>query len=157
MCHTTKRNEQLSSLKSRQFTLTDTLFPEIVQEPNKFTESFFPNFPKKTSNPVDFIISEEEKDEEWGVKYPCVVTLYRNAYENLWDDYIVNCGDDNDVKTFCCPNFKEDVPCVKCCQYQPLNNECMDLPTKISTAERKLQKTIEQRKATWKQIWTRGK
>lgn len=152
--HTTKRNERLCSLKSRAFTLNNTLFIEMVQEPNMYTESFFR---KKKAVSVDFIVPQQE---EWGVKYPCSVTMYRNAREDIWSDQIYNWGDDNDIKTYPCQISKAPVgkPCNNPdCQYCNRNHELYELPSKISIAEYKLQKTKEQRKAAWKQIWTRGK
>ena len=136
--------DNVNTLKSQQTAISDNIFPEELQP----TEGFFER------KITDFIVPQN-----FGTDNPCTVTIFKNAIEDyVFYDGIVNVWNEEDVKTFCCPNFTENAPCKKTdCQYQKQNNDYFDLESKINAAEAKHKETVQKREAAWKQLWTRGK
>jgi hypothetical protein len=135
--------EKLNNLERKRFELNDVLFAERLQPTKGFIR------PKVT----EFVVPND-----WGNTDPCKVTIYRNGVEDWLSDYIHNFGTDEDVKTFPCPNFKENQKCTCECKYRLKNNELFDLDNKlIPEAEIEYEEIMEKRKAAWEQIFFRSK
>ena len=140
---------ELDNVNNLRIKLT-TANDHIFKEKNQPTAGFF------IRKPTPFV---EPSVADWGIMLPCTVTIYRNAIEDhVFEDGIVNVGTENDVKEFQCPLYTPESKCTKiACPYNVYNNQHFDLPAKIETAEETHKATVEKRRTTWKQMWTRGK
>ena len=131
--------EYLGSLKARHNSLFQTLFIDRLQS----TTGFF------KTKVADFI-----EPNDWGKKDPCNVTMFRNGYEDPLNDEIVNLGKEEDVKTFCCPNFQEGTKCTQDCKYSQKYNEYLELNNKIiPEIEKQHEALVKKRKAVWQRMF----
>lgn len=135
--------KKFNGLRHRLFDLADILFVERLQPTKGFLK------PKV----MDYVVPND-----WGKKDPCSVTIFRNGMEDLLDGYMCNFGTDEDVKTFYCPNFKEDAKCTCECPYRLQNNEYFDLDNNlIPEAEIQYEELLAKRHIAWNQIFHKTK
>ena len=130
--------ETLNRRQAEYNAIVETIFPERIQP----TQGFFKR------KPTDFIAPTN-----WGEYDPCTVTIFRNAEVNCWDDNITNFGTDEDIKTFYCPHFNENIPCKHNCRYQIKNNKYFEIQKLIDAAQQSYDDTVAKRHMAWKQIF----
>lgn len=134
---------KLAELRRKRFDLSYVLFIERLQPTKGFIR------PK---------VTEFVAPNDWGNTDPCEVTIYRNGTEDWLDDTIHNFGSAEDVKTFRCPNFKENAKCTCECPYRLKNNEYFDLDNKlIPEAEIEYEELLAKRRIAWEHIFYKTK
>jgi len=132
--------EIVSRLQNKLYSVTEVLFEERLQPTKGFLK------PKVT----DYVVPKN-----WGKTDPCVVTIFRHGGADLWEDGMYNLGNPEDVKTFSCPNFKEDTACTCECPLRYKNKEYFDLVKKqIPEAKERYALLVKERQAAWKRIFS---
>ena len=130
--------ENISRLQSKLYNVSEFLFVERLQP----TKGYF------REQVTDYVVPKD-----WGKTDPCEVTIYRNGGVDLWSDGIINLGTKEDVKTFSCPQFREDMPCTCDCVFRCKNNEWFDLIKKqIPEAKKQHALLVQKRKLAWQQM-----
>jgi hypothetical protein len=138
---TITQTDLINELVARMITIQEIIFPERLQ----MTKGILKR------KPTDFVVPNK-----WRKDDPCTVTIFRNGEVDALSDTIFNMGTPADVKTFRCPCFSEDTPCIVNCQYRKLNNEYMEFARNLKVAQEKRDSIVAQRRAAWKQIFARN-
>ena len=134
-------DDKIGTLYSKRGSIETELFPERIQPTHGV-------FRREVS---DYIIPND-----WGRDDPCSVTICRNAEYDWIENRPTNLGAPEDVKTFRCPNLSYNNTCdnLKCQYYEKLK-EYHELTTKIAEIENLRKTIVAQRKAAWKNIFSR--